>query len=111
MRALLEEHQSKLDVEDRRYSGNPIAATFFGELTDAQHQATKAILKHDNGIIVAPPGFGKTVLGTYLISQRKCNTLILVHRQPLLEQWRSQIGVFLDRDLKSIGRLGGASEN
>ncbi|MGB5718452.1 MAG: DEAD/DEAH box helicase family protein [Gammaproteobacteria bacterium] len=106
-RTLLSEHQSKLEVEDRRNSGDPIAASFFGELTGAQRQAAKFILKHDNGIIVAPPGFGKTVLGTYLIAQRKCNTLILVHRQPLLEQWRSQIGVFLDRDSKSIGRLGG----
>ena len=56
---------------------------------------------------MAPPGFGKTVLGTYLIAQRKCNTLILVHRQPLLEQWRSQIGIFLERDTQSIGQLGG----
>ena len=43
-------------------------------------------------------GSGKTVLGTYLIAERKCNTLVLVHRQPLLEQWRSQIGIFLGRD-------------
>jgi superfamily II DNA or RNA helicase len=62
---------------------------------------------HDNGMIVAPPGFGKTVLGTYLIAERKCSTLVLVHRQPLLEQWRSQIGIFLGRDAKSIGRIGG----
>jgi len=104
---LLDEHQSKLKVEEMRNSGGPIAASFFGELTEDQRKAAKIILKHDNGIIVAPPGFGKTVLGTYLIAQRKCNTLILVHRQPLLEQWRSQIGIFLDRDSKSVGQLGG----
>ena len=107
VRTLLEEHQSKLEMEDRRNSGGPVAASYFGELTDAQRQAANIILKHDNGIIVAPPGFGKTVLGTYLIAQRKCNTLILVHRQPLLEQWRSQIGIFLERDSKLIGQLGG----
>ena len=104
---LLYEHQSNFEMEDKRSSGEPINVSFFGELTDAQCQATKAILKYDNGVIVAPPGFGKTVLGTYLIAERKCSTLILVHRQPLLEQWRSQIGIFLDRDLKSIGQLGG----
>ena len=107
VRTLLNEHQSKLEMEDRRNSGGPITASFFGELTEDQRKAAKIILKHDNGIIVAPPGFGKTVLGTYLIAQRKCNTLVLVHRQPLLEQWRSQIGIFLDRDSKSIGQLGG----
>jgi superfamily II DNA or RNA helicase len=63
--------------------------------------------EQDNGIIVAPPGFGKTVLGTYLIAERKCSTLVLVHRQPLLEQWRSQIGTFLGQDAKSIGQIGG----
>lgn len=91
----------------KRSSGNPINASFFGELTDAQCQATEAILKYDHGVIVASPGFGKTVLGTYLIAERKCSTLIRVHRQPLLEQWRSQIGIFLNRDSKSIGQLGG----
>ncbi len=104
---LLQEHKSHLKVEDLRHAGDPIDARFFGELTSAQQQASKAILEHDNGVVVAPPGFGKTVLGTYLIAQRKCNTLILVHRQPLLEQWRSQIGIFLERDTQSIGQLGG----
>lgn len=107
VQALLSEHQSSFEIEDKRNSGDSINANFFGELTKAQHLAAEAILKYDNGIIVAPPGFGKTVLGTYLIAERKCSTLILVHRQPLLEQWRSQIGIFLERDLKIIGQIGG----
>ena len=107
VRMLLQAHKSQLDLEDLRQGGEPIEATFFGQLTAVQRQAAKAILEHENGVAVAPPGFGKTVLGTYLIAQRKCSTLILVHRQPLLEQWRSQIGIFLDRDVKSIGQVGG----
>jgi len=104
---LLREHESCLELEDLRHTGDPLEARFLGQLTDAQHQAAKVILEHENGVMVAPPGFGKTVLGTYLIAQRKCSTLILVHRQPLLEQWRSQIGIFLGRDAKSIGQIGG----
>jgi superfamily II DNA or RNA helicase len=107
VRMLLQEYGSHLDLDDMRVAGDPIETTFLGQLTDAQQQAAKTILAHDNGVVVAPPGFGKTVLGTYLIAQRKCSTLILVHRQPLLEQWRSQIGIFLDRDPRSIGQLGG----
>jgi len=107
VRPLLQKYKSHLKVEDLRNLGDPVYVSFFGELTDAQHQAVKAILEHDNGVIVAPPGFGKTVLGTCLIAARKCSTLILVHRQPLLEQWRLQIGIFLDRDAKLIGQLGG----
>lgn len=103
---LLEEHKSSLELEDLRFAGNPIEATFFGELTDAQCHAAKAIVGHDNGVIVAPPGFGKTVLGAYMITRRKCSTLVIVHRQLLLEQWRTQIGIFLERDSKFIGQIG-----
>ena len=107
VRMLLQAHASQLDLEDLRQEDEPIEATFLGQLTADQRQAAKAILEDDNGVVVASPGFGKTVLGTYLIAQRKCSTLILVHRQPLLEQWRSQIAIFLDRDVKSIGQVGG----
>ena len=72
---LLREHESCLELEDLRHAGDPLEAMFLGGLTDAQHQAAKVILDYDNGVIVAPPGFGKTVLGTYLIAQRKCSTL------------------------------------
>jgi superfamily II DNA or RNA helicase len=106
-RLVLEEHNSTLELEDLRYTGSPIEWTFLGELTEAQRYAAQAIVAHDAGVVVAPPGFGKTVLGTYLIAQRKCSTLVLVHRQPLLEQWKSQIGIFLGRDPKSIGQIGG----
>jgi len=106
VKVLLGEQNCHLVLDDHRTSGVPVDASFYGQLTDAQHKAAKATLKHDNGVVVAPPGFGKTVLGTYLIVQRKCNTLVLVHRQPLLEQWRSQIGIFLDRDMKAIGQIG-----
>lgn len=106
VRTLIREHGNELKIEDLRIAGNPVETSFIGKLTDGQHQAAQAMLAHDCGVIVAPPGFGKTVLGTYLIAERQCSTLILVHRQPLLEQWRSQIGIFLGRDAKSIGQLG-----
>ena len=107
LRILLGEHKSQVKLEDLRNQGNPLEIHFIGQLTNAQRKAAELILENDTGVIVAPPGFGKTVLGTYLIARRNCNTLILVHRQPLLEQWLSQLGIFLDVDAKSIGRFGG----
>jgi superfamily II DNA or RNA helicase len=107
LEALLQGYNSHLELEDLRQGGTSLNATFHGNLTKAQQEAAKAILAYDNGVLVAPPGFGKTVLGTYLIAQRKRNTLVLVHRQPLLEQWRSQIAIFLNHDEKSIGQIGG----
>jgi len=105
--SLIQGLNSRLELEDLREPGDSIEAEFRGKLTDAQTQAAQALLAHDNGILVAPPGFGKTVLGAYLIAKRKRSTLILVHRQPLLEQWRSQISIFLGIDSKSIGQIGG----
>ena len=107
LRILLGEHKSHVELEDLRNQGSPLDIHFIGQLTNAQRRAAPLILENDTGVIVAPPGFGKTVLGTYLIARRNCNTLILVHRQPLLEQWLSQLGIFLDVDANSIGRFGG----
>ena len=39
--------------------------------------------------------------------QRGVNTLVLVHRQQLLEQWVERLATFLDVPAKSIGRIGG----
>lgn len=60
---LLQKYESRLELEDLRHAGEPIEVTFLGELTAAQRQAAKAIVAHDNGVVVALPGFGKTVLG------------------------------------------------
>jgi superfamily II DNA or RNA helicase len=104
---LLAEYQCSVEIEDLRNEGSPIDVQFSGELTKDQNKAITAILNQDHGVIVAPPGFGKTVLGAYLIAARKLNTLVLVHRQPLMEQWKAQIGIFLDICPKTIGQLGG----
>jgi superfamily II DNA or RNA helicase len=57
--------------------------------------------------LLAPPGVGKTVLGTYMVAARKRSTLVLVHRRPLLDQWVMQLSVFLGISEKEIGRIGG----
>jgi superfamily II DNA or RNA helicase len=104
---LLEEHGVALTTDDQRHGGAPLELKFNGELTAIQKEASRPILEHDTGVFVGPPGIGKTVLGTYLIAQRACSTLILVHRRPLLEQWVVQLAMFLNIDEKQIGRIGG----
>jgi superfamily II DNA or RNA helicase len=104
---LLAEHRIALQIDDQRCAGLPLKLAFNGELTVVQRQVARALLAHDAGIVVAPPGSGKTVLGTYLVAQRACSTLILVHRKPLLEQWRAQLAIFLGVDAKEIGQIGG----
>ncbi len=83
-----------------------IKASFNGELSSTQKKAVSSMMKMDIGVLVAPPGAGKTVMGCALIAKRKLPTLILVHRMPLLEQWRAQIATFLGVDPKKVGILG-----
>ncbi|MCC7383908.1 MAG: DEAD/DEAH box helicase [Deltaproteobacteria bacterium] len=107
---LLREHGVRLDVDDQRCLGAPLDLRFHGALTALQDQAARALQTHDGGVLVAPPGVGKTVLGTYLVAARGCSTLVLVHRQPLLEQWRAQLALFLGVDPKDVGQIGAGKQ-
>ncbi len=97
-------------IRDERIARKRIKAEFTGQLTEVQAKAVKVIKKHDVGILMAPPGSGKTVMGCALIAERKVSTLVLVHRQPLLEQWRERISTFLSIPPKEIGNLSGTKK-
>ena len=94
-------------IRDERFSGHPLHATFQGELRPEQKLAAEAMLKHDTGVLAATTAFGKTVVAAWLIAQRGVNTLVLVHRRQLLDQWVERLATFLDLPAKSIGRIGG----
>ncbi len=104
---LLEGNKIAPRIEDERFSGKPIDVTFAGALRDQQPDAVSKLLKHDEGILCAGTAFGKTVAAVFLIAARKTNTLVLVHREQLLEQWRERLASFLDLSLDSIGQIGG----
>ncbi len=106
LKQLLAEYNIAMLVKDERVIGKEINVKFYGKLNEAQKEAAKDILKHETGVLSAPPGFGKTVLASYIIAQRKKNVLILVHRKPLLEQWLTQLGIFVGKDKKEIGKIG-----
>ena len=106
LEVLLRECGISLQIDDRRFAGHPLALTFAGTLTPVQQRAADAVLSQDIGMFVAPPGAGKTVVGAYLVAERRCNTLILVHRQPLADQWRAQLALFLGLDPREIGQFG-----
>lgn len=106
LKALLVELEIALDLDDQRQGGEPIELAFQGQLTGVQMQAVGSLQKNDLGVLVAPPGSGKTVMAIALLAARRTNTLILTHRRPLLEQWLTQLSVFLDIEEKRVGRLG-----
>jgi superfamily II DNA or RNA helicase len=104
---LLHQFGIHLSLDDRREGGHPLPLQFRGRLSGLQEQMATKLLGHDIGVLVAPPGVGKTVLGTYLVAHRGRSTLILVHRQPLLDQWVAQLAMFLGIDEREIGQIGG----
>ncbi len=61
---------------------------------------------HDFGILCAPTGSGKTVVGLNLIAKRRRNTLVLVHRRELLRQWEESAHEFLQISPEDIGQIG-----
>jgi superfamily II DNA or RNA helicase/very-short-patch-repair endonuclease len=104
---LLKSLRIEVVVRDERCAGQPLVCAFQGELRPDQRTAAQALLKHDTGVLAATTAFGKTVVAAWLIAARGVNTLVLVHRQQLLEQWVERLAMFLDVPPKSIGRLGG----
>jgi hypothetical protein len=90
--ALLEAHKIRPEVRDERYAGTAIEAVFQGQLRPFQEEAVAKITAHDEGILCAPTAFGKTAVAAWLIAKRKVNTLVVVHRQQLLDQWQERLG-------------------
>lgn len=99
----------KIIKTDKRSKGKKITVSFNGKLREEQQLALDKLLKYDNGILCAPTGFGKTVIGCKLIEERKVNTLILVNKLQLLEQWKDIIKEFLDID--EVGEISGKKKN
>jgi superfamily II DNA or RNA helicase len=99
-----------VSVQDERRLPKRLRLGFRGTLTPDQEEAVRVLRKSEIGVFVAPPGAGKTVVACALIALRKTPTLILVHRQPLVEQWRSRLAEFLGVSEKEIGSVSGTKK-
>ena len=104
---LLEENGVRAELQEERFSGSQIAVGFIGTLRTEQSEAVRALLRHDTGVLCAPPAFGKTVVAAALIAERKRSTLVLVHRTDLLRQWRERLETFLELPEGGAGVIGG----
>lgn len=54
------------------------------------------LIKHENGILHAATAFGKTVVCSALIAEKRVNTLILLESSALMEQWKEAFDQFLE---------------
>ena len=111
LRQLFEELGINLQLTDKRNSGQQISIDFLGTLAKEQQCAADALSEHETGVLAAATGFGKTVVAAAMIAERGVNTLVLVHRRQLMDQWVMQLGAFLDLQHATVGRVGGGKRN
>jgi superfamily II DNA or RNA helicase/very-short-patch-repair endonuclease len=104
---LLSELRVDVVIRDQRNAGKPLDVKFRGELYPEQAMAAHSLLAHDTGVLSATTAFGKTVVAAWLIAERGVNTLVLVHRRQLQEQWVERLSAFLKLPPRAIGRIGG----
>lgn len=89
--------------------GDDIDLHFLGNLRDYQINIINIFMKnideHNGGLLEIPCGRGKTVLAVHLIAKLKKKTLVIVHKEFLLNQWIERINQFLPN--AKIGRIQG----
>ena len=96
----------KYQIKDERLEQKKIFPTLKYTLREEQKVCIEAIKKKDFSIFVAPPGFGKTLIASQMISIRGVNTLIIVNKNMLLDQWIERFKEYLGISKNEIGILG-----
>ena len=96
----------KYKIIDNRVFENIETKKILFTLRAEQEDAIKEILKYDSSICVAPPGFGKTLIGAKIFEQRAVKTLIIVNKNMLLDQWISRFVDYFGYKKSDIGFLG-----
>ena len=100
------ENQIKYDFTDEREKLNEVPFLFNAQLQEHQQIVINAITKKDLGVIVAPPGSGKTILGLKIIADKKQPSLLITHRKQIADQWIERIETFLGIPKNEIGKIG-----
>jgi hypothetical protein len=92
-----------IEFEYQLSNGRPIEKfpEFKGELREGQKEVLEQTLAgvrnplQLGGVVNLPVGSGKTVFGLYVASVLKLKTLVIVHKDFLVDQWKMRIEEFL----------------
>lgn len=81
-------------VKDLRIEHTVTYPPFVLELRDTQKEAYHNYIKDtDKGLIVMNTGKGKSIFGIYTASRLKQKTLVIVHKEDLVESWKNDIAL------------------
>jgi superfamily II DNA or RNA helicase len=104
---IAKQNNESIQITDNRRTLPAVDFSFSGNLKNFQTFAVSDVLRKDFGVLVAPTGAGKTVVGLAVISARKQPALIICHTAELMHQWISRIQAFLGIPKEEIGIIGG----
>lgn len=104
-----EEQKIPYCLDDKRAKLETIPFQFTATLHGYQQEAVESTSKKDFGVIVAPPGSGKTIMGLSIIAKKAQPALIIVHRKQLFDQWIERIQSFLRIPKFRIGKIEGGT--
>ena len=100
-----DESNIRFSIEDRRHKLDEVVLRPTFQLFDYQRESLEALSDEENGILVAPPGSGKTIIGLALIAHKDQPALIITHRKQIYNQWLERIQHFLQIPKKEIGQF------
>ncbi|MEQ8414111.1 MAG: DEAD/DEAH box helicase family protein [Imperialibacter sp.] len=102
----LKSHKVDYEFRDLRIKREPVLFQFPVKLLAHQETVMERVKKKEFGVIVAPPGSGKTIIGLHIIAEKQQPAIILVHRKQIAEQWIERIQAFLKIPKAEIGLIG-----
>lgn len=85
------QHIQKTSFPPLRTGDEPLKFNGDINLRDYQQQGVDALVQSGEGVIVAPCGAGKTMMGIGAMIQYKTRAVILLHTNDLADQWRMRI--------------------
>jgi superfamily II DNA or RNA helicase len=103
---LLKRENLSYHLDDQRRLMPEVNFSFNGGLKTFQSTAVAEMIKKDFGTLSAPTGSGKTVVGLFLIAQRRQPTVVVVHTKDLAFQWIQRIEQFLGIPADQVGLIG-----
>ena len=108
--AWLDEHKTPYTLKDGRVTAKSIEFKTKFQLFDFQKTAVDAFADTENGVLVAPVGSGKTIMGLAIIAQKKQPAIILTHRRQIYDQWLERVEHGFDIPKKQIGQICGTKK-
>jgi superfamily II DNA or RNA helicase len=100
------ENNIEYAFKDERKKLKEVTFLFNAQLREHQQIVIDTIAKKDLGVIVAPPGSGKTIVALKIIAEKKQLALIVTHRKQIADQWIERIETFLGIPKNEIGKIG-----